>query len=388
MEKNSGGREQGLGRDDEARCRAFRERFPIFRSKVYLNSCSQGALGDAVEAALGEYLEVWRRRGSPWDRWLEVQEELRGEFAALIGAAPEEVAVTFAASTAIYGVASSLDYAARPKVVLGELEFPTQCHIWLAQAARGARIEWVEAEGGATSPEAYRRRVDTRTAIVPATHVSFRNGFRNDAAALARIAHDSGAWFLLDDYQSCGTRPLDVRRLEADFYVSGALKYLLGASGVAFLYVRRELIEGLRPTLTGWFAQRAPFAFDIKRHDPADSAARFQTGSPPVPSAYAALAGIRLLRELGLERVGRRIADLAGLFVRAALQRGWSLKTPADSAGPLVVLRVADAPGAVAALERRGIIVSSRDDGLRISFHAYNAPEDVEAVTRALEEIL
>jgi selenocysteine lyase/cysteine desulfurase len=317
-----------------------------------------------------------------------VHEELRAEFAGLIGSAPEEVAITFAASTAIYSVASALEYRERPRVVLGELEFPTQGHIWLAQAARGACVEWVKAMDGATPLEAYRAAADASTRIVPATHVSFRNGFRNDAASLARIAQDAGALFLLDDYQSCGTRPLNVRALRVDFYVTGALKYLLGASGVAFLYVRGDLIGSLHPTLTGWFAQRNPFAFDVKHHDPADTAARFQTGSIPVPSVYAAVAGIRLIRALGLERIESRIADLTRRFVRAALERRWKLLTPEDTTGPVVVVEARDAAGVVSDLERQGIVVSSRGNGLRVSFHAYNAPEDVDAVVAALERIL
>jgi selenocysteine lyase/cysteine desulfurase len=280
-----------------------------------------------------------------------------------------------------------MSYTERPAVVMGELEFPTQCHIWLEQQARGARIRWVPARAGTNTPADYRALIDGHTRIVPATHVCFRNGFRNDVAGIARAAHEAGAWFLLDDYQSCGSRPVDVRRLGADFYVAGALKYLLGASGVAFLYVRRELIEQLRPTLTGWFAQENPFDFDITQNKPAGSATRFQTGSPPVPCIYAALAGIRLLKEIGLENVGKRIAQLSQLFIRGAIQRGWKLMTPMDSDGPLVVVAMPDAAAAQSAvmeLEKQGIIVSSRDNGVRVSFHAYNSEGDIAAVLDAL----
>jgi selenocysteine lyase/cysteine desulfurase len=373
--------------DLDASYRRFRERFPIFRSRVYLDSCSQGALSDAVEAALREHVEIWHARGSPWDRWVELQEELRAEFAALIGASSDEVAITFAASTAIYSVASALDYAGRNQVVLGELEFPTLCHVWLAQEARGAKVVWVRADG-APMPEDYRRAIGPATLIVPAAGVSFRTGHRSDPAALAAAAHEAGAWFMLDDYQSCGTRPVDVHALGVDFYVTGALKYLLGSAGVAFLYVRRELVPRLCPTLTGWFAQAEPFAFDGHRHAPAESAARFQTGTPPVPAIYAALAGIRLLRALGLDAVERRIAELTRVFLEGARDRGWELKTPSDSTGPLVVLRTPEAARLVAELDERGIVVSSRGDGLRVAFHAYNDPEDVDAVLRALDELL
>lgn len=374
--------------DAEAPYSDFRKHFPILREKVYLNSCSQGALSDAVEEALSTFTQSWQRHGSPWNLWVDVQEELRAEFALMIGAGADEVAVTFSASSAIASVASALDYQCRPDVLLGEFEFPTMSHIWLAQVARGARIGWVPAHGGTNKPEDYRTRADGRTLIIPATHVCFRNGFRNDAAGIAQAAHEAGAFFMLDDYQSCGTRPVDVRALAADFYVAGALKYLLGTAGVAFLYVRRELIEHLQPANTGWFAQVNPFAFDSRHHRLAPTAARFQSGTPAVAPVYAALAGIRLLRNLGLDRVERRIAELARRFMAGAAAYRWILKTPPDTSGPLVVIKVPAAADIVSKLAEQGIIVSSRDDGLRVSFHAYNTPDDVDATLEALRGLL
>ncbi len=374
--------------DLEARYADFRKRFPIFREKIYLNSCSQGALSDAVEDALNEFTQSWHRHGSPWDLWIEIQDDLRREFASLIGAEADEIAITFSASSAISAVASALDFRSRPNILMGELEFPTMSHIWLAQIPRGARITWIPAHDGTNTPADYRARADRRTLIIPATHVCFRNGFRNDPAGIADAAHDAGAYFMLDDYQSCGTRPVDVRALGADFYVAGALKYLLGTAGVAFLFVRRQIIELLQPTLTGWFAQAEPFAFDSLHHRPAPTAARFQSGTPPVAAAYAALAGLRLLNRLGIDHVESRVALLAQRFIAGVVAHGWELKTPRDSHGPLVVIRARNSGNIVEALGREGIILSSRDGGLRMSFHAYNTPDDVDATLAALQRLL
>src|SRR5438874_1520539 len=117
--------------------------------------------------------------------------------------------------------------------------------------------------------------VEERTSIVPLTHVSFINGFRSEVAAVTKIAHQKGALVFLDGYQDCGTRPLDVKALDVDFFVTGTLKYLLGPAGLAFLYVRRELIETLTPTMTSWMAQREVFGFKTKCLDPSPDARRF-----------------------------------------------------------------------------------------------------------------
>ncbi|HEY4872224.1 MAG TPA: hypothetical protein VIJ03_10045, partial [Candidatus Dormibacteraeota bacterium] len=88
---------------------AFRKHFPIFEQKIYLSSCSQGALSTPVEASLQEFMESWHTHGNPWETWVMRMEELRTEFARLINAAPDEVAVTFSVSTALNSLASALD---------------------------------------------------------------------------------------------------------------------------------------------------------------------------------------------------------------------------------------------------------------------------------------
>ncbi len=367
---------------------SIRSRFPIFRKKIYLNSCSQGALSDAVEASLHEHIQSWHENGSPWHRWVEEYEAARTAFAQFIGAAPEEVAIVPSASAGINAIASALDFGERRKVVMGEFEFPTMGHIWLAQQKRGAEMQFVTAEDGRITPDAYTNAVDAQTLIVPLTHVCFMNGFRSDVPAVVCAARRRGALVMLDDYQDAGTRAANVKALDLDFYVSGALKYLLSPSGIAFLYVRRELIETLTPTITGWFGQENPFAFDVRHFLPAASARRFETGSPPLPHAFAVPAALGLLSSVGFEAISEHVASLAQTLVEGARQMKISIKTPADTRGPLVVLQMNDAEAAVKKLAARDIVVSNRMDGLRVSFHVYNTLDDVRAVLAALNDNL
>ena len=118
----------------------IRARFPIFQKKVYLNSCSQGALSHAVEEGIQEYITSWHEHGSPWEIWVEQYEAARTQFARFIGATADEVAIVPYASAGINSIASALSFDRRKKVVMGEFEFPTMGHIWLAQRKRGAQI--------------------------------------------------------------------------------------------------------------------------------------------------------------------------------------------------------------------------------------------------------
>lgn len=366
----------------------FRKRFPVLAEKIYLNSCSQGALSLDVEQGMLEYLRSWHRHGSPWDIWVDQYESGRGHFAQLIGAEPEEVALVASASAGVNALASALSFKQRNKVVLGEFEFPTMGHIWLAQRPRGAEVTFVRAENNRIRVEAYDALVDKNTLIVPLTHMCFMNGFRSPVAEITKIAHDRGALVLLDDYQDSGTRPIDVKAMQVDAYVSGTLKYLLGPPGLAFMYVRKSIAESLVPTVTGWFGQRNPFAFDVRLLDPAPGARRFESGTPPIPTIYGAIAGVKLLQEYGLQDVADQIRILTNALICGALELGIQIKTPLDSVGPLVVLQSKDAEGLVRLFAKEGVVCSSRHDGLRISFHAYNTLDEVKFVLGLLEQYL
>lgn len=367
----------------------FRSRFPILRRRTYVNSCSQGALSVDVEGAIQEWLAGWHESGSPWDLWVEKVEELRTAFARSIGAHADEIAVVPSASAGINAIATALDFSGpRRRVVMGDFEFPTMAQAWLAQERRGAAIAWARATSDNLPVEAYEAVVDETTLIVPATHVCFRNGHKTDIAALTRLCHARGAYVFLDDYQRTGSGPIDVHALGVDFMVTGCLKYLLSPSGVAFLYVRRDLIEQLEPAITGWFGRINPFAFRIDALDWPSTARRFESGTPPVPNAYAVLAALRLLDAVGYDVIGSHVEQLVTTYRGWASDAGFVVRTPAarERRGPLVVVESLDGPALVARLGARGVVTSCRDNGLRVSFHAYNDAADVAAVVRALEQ--
>lgn len=367
---------------------AFRDLFPIFEKKVFLNSCSKGALSTSVERAYEAYLDSWRTEGSPWDEWVAVLERARTAFAGTIGASADEIAVSYSASTAAAGLLSALSFdGERNRIVIGDFEFPTLAHNLLAQKRRGASFVRVRASNHRLPAESYAREIDERVRLVPVAHVCFRNGYRQDIDAVVRAAKAAGSLSLVDDYQSTGTLPLDVEKLQCDFLITGVLKYMLGSSGLGFLYVRRGLIEELEPVVTGWFGQEQPFDFDIERATYHASARRFETGTPAVPNLYAGLAGIELVREIGPARVAAHVEGLASRLIAEARERDWEVLTPGEPErrGALVVLGSVDAAGVADALANEDIVVSARGSGLRISFHYYNVPEDVDRLLRVLD---
>ncbi len=365
-----------------------RDRFPILRSRTYLNSCSQGALSDSVRAAYERYLRDWDEHGSPWEYWVERMESARGAFAGLVGADPDEVAVTTSVSAGVSAVASGIRFdRGRSKVVASDFEFPTIGQIWHAQEPRGARVVHVPEAPDATIPlERFDEAIDEETLIVSIAQVCFRNGSRIDVEGVVRLAHERGALVLLDSYQALGAIPVDVRALGVDLLAGGTLKYLLGSAGLGFLYCRRDLIEDIVPTATGWFADEDIFRMDITDYSPSHSASRFQAGTPPVPSIYAGIAGIELMQEIGIAETREHVQGLNEALIAGVDELGGRVVTPRDPErrGPLIAIRSTDEHALVAALERDGVITSSRDGNLRVSPHCYNSMEDVQGLLAAL----
>src|SRR5258708_3502935 len=275
---------------------SLRERFPIFQRQLYINSCSQGALSDDVRRAYDTYLCDWDEQGAPWEYWVERAETVRKAFVDLVNAHPDEIAVTTSVSAGVSALASGLRFdGKRKKIVSTAFEFPTVGQVWHAQEQRGARVVHAQATGNVIPLEQFERLIDDETLIVSLSHVCFRNGTKSDIPAIVHLAHRRGALVLLDAYQSIGTMPLDVQELGVDFLVAGVLKYLLSSAGLAFLYVRGDLINKIQPTAIGWFSQENIFAMDATVNCPSPTARRFESGTPPLPNIYPGRAGLYFL---------------------------------------------------------------------------------------------
>jgi len=370
--------------------RQLRDEFPIFRQAIYLNSCSLGALSRRSRARVGEYLDLWERRGaSAWyDVWWAALGELRERYARLVGAEPADVALHPNISGALSTVAEALDYRLRPKVVVTGLDFPTIVYQWLAKAGEGVEVELVESPDGVQVPlERIERAVDDRTALVATSHVFFTSGAIQDVAALAGIAHRKGALLLVDGYQAAGQLPVDVRRLGVDFYCAGGLKWLLGGSGIAFLYVRPELAGDLVPRTTGWFAHREQFEFDPRRLVLHDDARRFEAGTPAMAAVYAQLGGLDVLEEVGTDDVRRATMSLTEDLIERARGAGLAPRVAptVEARSAIVMLPSADPVRDVRRLGDAGIIVDARPGHVRVSPYFYNVPDDHLALVELLK---
>jgi selenocysteine lyase/cysteine desulfurase len=284
-------------------------------------------------------------------------------------------------STATAVLASALQYNERSKVVTTSLDFPTVAYQWLAKGDMGVEVVVVESPDGITVPlDALARAVDDRTALVATSHVCFTSGWIQDIHAVADLAHAKGALCYIDAYQSVGQIPIDVRAAGVDFLSAGGLKWLLGGPGIVFLYVREELIRGLTPTVTGWFAHERQFDFDPRSIQWHGDARRFEQGTPALAAVHTQLGGLDVVEEISLPALRAVSRDLTEDLIQRATRAGLNprVASKADERSAIVMIPRSDPAASVRQLAEAGVIVDARPGHVRISPFFYNLPEDYD----------
>jgi selenocysteine lyase/cysteine desulfurase len=261
----------------------------------------------------------------------------------------------------------------------------------LAQEAKGARVDWVPMRSGRIDLAEYEERIDDETLLVAATHAFYQNGFKQDLAAIAERAHARGALVFVDAYQTLGLHPVDVRASDVDFLCGGVHKFLMGIPGIAFLYVRRSLIQQLEPLQTGWFGRRDIFAFDPKRLDWAEGARRFEAATPPVVNAFVARAGIAMINEIGPASIRRWTDRLGRRLIEGGLERGLQPYGPtatASKTSTTAFVCPGDSMEIERALRARGVIAASRGKVIRLAPHFFSNEQDVDTALDELARLL
>jgi kynureninase len=373
----------------------YRSQFPILGRTTYLISNSLGAMPQGVYDAMKGYADIWATRGvRAWEeRWWMLAAQVGDEIGELMNAAPGSVSTHQNVTTCEAVVASCFDFSGkRNKVVYSDMNFPSVMYFWEAHREYGARVNMVKTDDGITVPlERLLDAIDDETLLVPISHVIFRSAYIQDAKAIIEKAHKVGALVVLDTFQSLGTVPVDVQALNVDFACGGVLKWLCGGPGVSYLYVRPDLGKTLQPKFTGWFAHQNPFGFEVGPTRYSEPPFRFMNGTSHIPSLEAARPGLKIIAEVGIDRIRKKSQRQTSHLIDLAQQRGWRLNSPRDAAnrGGTVSIDMPDAEQVCRELLKRDILVDYRPKaGVRMSPHFYNKDEELETAIGAVDEIL
>jgi len=315
----------------------IRPRFQLKPGLIYLDGNSLGALThDSAARARTMIEDEWGHdliRSWNLHGWFELPQRLGARIAPLIGAAADEVLVADSTSVNLFKLASAamMNRGSRHRIVTESGNFPSDIYVLQGLAAlSGGTIEIVAVPRADVID-----CIDESTFLVVLTHVHYKTAELFDLPAVTRRAHASAARIVWDLSHSVGALELDLHAARADFAIGCTYKYLNGGPGApAFLYVRRDLQNEVRPGLAAWMGHAAPFDFSDD-YDPAPGMARHRSGTPPM-IAFAALEGaLEVWKGLDLRDVRHKSEGLSELFIASvgALDRPeLSLASPREAA--------------------------------------------------------
>ncbi len=368
---------------------AVREKFPVTRSKVFLNHSAYSPLPQPTADVMREYNEDLCR--------YEIDESKYGLgqefFSKLIGAERNEIALVPNTSTGLNIVVNMIDCPSGYNYVTTDLEYPSVVYPLLKKKKGGVDVRYVKNVNGTILVEDVEKAVDDKTVAIVISHVEYANGFKNDLKALAEIAHEHGAYLVVDAIQSLGAMPVDVKRNDVDFMTASCYKWLLGPAGAGYLYVSGEHLREFEPTFIGW-ASVKPEVFetvdfwDIWQLRLSDTASRFEVGSPSFISYVGASVSIQLLLNIGIKDISERILALTELLMNSVKALGFRLTTPYDGScrSGIVHFFVDNAQRVAERLSKENIVVSARSRGLRVAPHFYNTEEEIELLINELKK--
>jgi len=369
----------------------WRQEWFEIEDATYLNLAGQSPLPRVSIRAVQAALEAKKFPHHKADSiFYEVPDRLRASLARLIGAQPEEVALTTGASTGVAAVAYGLNWQPGDEVITAKGEFPLQYTAWKPMEEReGLRLKIVAPRDQFITADDLIAAMTPKTRVISVSLVRFDDGSLLDAPRLAAACHAQGALLLLDVSQCCGALPMNVRELGADFLVCAGYKWLLSPFGTGFFWIRRELLDSVLPAPFYWMALPGSENFSaLKFDDPKPAASAKRWDSPEWASYFnfnlvAMDTSVDFVLRMGPERVhahNRKLIDF--MFERLPKDRCVPA-SPLDAAqrGPYGCFAARSSERTAELYQRlrkENIIVSLREGNIRVSPHLYNTERDID----------
>lgn len=373
----------------------WRQEWFDIEDATYLNTAAHAAMPRVALQAVQAALDAKKFPHHIDDAlWFDVPIRIRSNLAAMIGAKPEEIALTTGASTGAATVANLLAWKPGDQVITAQGEFPLQYATWKPLEEReGVKLKIVAPRERFITADDLIAAMTPRTRVVSVSHVRFDDGSKLDAPRVAAACRAQGALLVLDVSQSCGAVPLNVTDLGADFLVCAGYKWLLSPYGTGFFWVKNEHLDTARPGPFYWAAQNTDgFAgLNFVEPAPARAAKRWDTAEAATYFNFnlvAMDASVEFVLRAGPESVlehNRELVDL--MFERLPPDCVPASPLHSPQRGPYGCFTARTPERTVAMyqkLRKENIVVAMREGKIRVSPHLFNSTHDIDRLIRVV----
>lgn len=355
------------------------DEFPIVRDEVCLNNAHWHPMSVGAMRAAQKYLEFKSHGfGSYAEYGIELQKQVRGEFAKLIGAKTEEISYVPSTMGGENLVVNGMlpDLAGGGNIVTDALHFEGSLYLYGELAKKGLDVRVVPARENRIHLADRERVIDRKTKLVAVSLVSMFNGFQHDLNAVCDLAHSRGAVVYADIIQAAGAVPLDVTQSGVDFCACASYKWLMGDMGVGFLYARADRLGAVvRKSVYGY---RQPSA--------TGAASYFEVGTIANTVIGCLSHSLPYLRQMGIAKIQAKRQPLVDRIQKEMPSiGGFRALTPAGSTSPIVAFARENARrDLLPRLRAAKVNIEVYEHRVRISPSVYNAQADVDKLLDCL----
>ena len=357
----------------------IRRDFPALSRYTYLDTAATGPTPRAVRQAIDDFYRQVEEGGMrEWDAWITRREQIRASVAELVGGHADEIAFVPNTSTGMNLIVDLIGGAGA--VLSNEIEFPAVTLPWIH---RGIPVHLLPTADGIVRLESFERSQAPRAATIAVSHVQFSNGCRLDLPAFGLIK--ANRFLVVSGSQSVGAFPVEAHAWGIDAMACAGHKWLCAGFGAGFVYISRALLAAHRPRTAGWMSVNDPFSFDNRQLDLLPTNARTELGCPAFAGIFALGAAVDYIRGVGREAIANRVLELNTYLTSRLVESEFEVLSPSDPHRSGQTLCALPEPArAHAFLRDRGVLVTSKPEGVRISTHFFNNHEDIDRCVGAL----
>ncbi|MET0065275.1 MAG: aminotransferase class V-fold PLP-dependent enzyme [Candidatus Thiodiazotropha sp.] len=361
---------------------------------IYLNHAAVAPWPKVTVDAVSTFAQENGSRGAfDYPQWLTRESALRRLGQALINApSADDIALLKNTSEGLSLVAYGMHWNPGDRVVSIAQEFPSNRIVWESLSSQGVEVSLLDLEQYQQPEEALFALCDDRTRLISVSSVQYARGTRLQLERIGAFCRQHGILFVVDAIQSLGVVPFDAQACLADVVVADGHKWLLGPEGLALFFCREAVRKRLRLQQYGWHMVEAAGDFDQADWQPANSARRFECGSPNMLGIHALHASLSLILQTGIETIALRVEELTREIIEQVDRMGLELLTPreAERRAGIVTFRVPgrDNLGLYRDLMASRVVCAQRAGGIRFSPHFHNTPEQIASAFSRLQKLL
>jgi cysteine desulfurase/selenocysteine lyase len=368
--------------------------FPINRNLIWLNSCGMAPMPGPVRLAMEQHLRTLCERGVIGVPTQEaVHDGIRARLARLLGAAEDELTLVHNTAEGLMFVSHGLRLHAGDRVVLLEHEYPSNVYPWQHWGEAGVALAFAPlADTPAAFLASLRPLLEPPTRVVSLSAVHWCTGMPLPLAEVGALCAARGVTLVVDGAQGVGLVPIDVRAAGIGAMAFAAWKWLLGPPGLGALYLRRDVMDGLRFPFKATGSVTDDHTYLPYRDTLKPGADRYVLSTPNYNDWIYFDASLRYLEQLGFAAVQARIQALALHLCRGLRDIGWQVTSdafPDQRTGIVAAAPPAghDAGRLVAALAGRNIVAAARLGRVRLAPHVFLLEAQLDQVVGELRAL-